>query len=351
MDKIHITKNQFSDLINLVNNVFFPLKSFVNKGEFLKIINNKKFKNYFFPLPIYFGVKKKEYLKYKNKDSFDLYYKNKYLLQVYDAEFYNIDKKKICKKIYGSNFTKHPYSKKFIKENYRFISFKYRSINKTNLKHKYFYSPSLIKKKIKINKISKLASFHTRNVPHQAHQWIHKFLFKKFGALLIQPLVGQYKKGEYSDELIVKTNKLASKKFNSKKVFSIPLFSYPRYAGFREAALHAIIRKNYGCSHFWVGRDHAGINDFYGYKQSQKFCHKYQNKLKINIIPGNEPIYCSYCKLIKNTKCSNKKCSKKHKVKISGSKIRQLLKQNKEIPSYLMDLKISKFLSKKSLIS
>ena len=106
--------------------------------------------------------------------------------------------------------------------------------------------------RIKKNKISTLASFHTRNVPHKAHEWIHNFLFKKFGALLIQPLIGQYKKGEYSDDLIIKTNKLALKKFNSNKVFSIPFFSYPRYAGFREAALHALVRKNYGCSHFWV---------------------------------------------------------------------------------------------------
>ena len=113
-----------------------------------------------------------------------------------------------------------------------------------------------------MKKISTLSSFHTRNVPHNAHQWIHNFLFKKFGALLIQPLIGQYKKGEYSDALILKTNKLAAKFFNSNKVFSIPFFSYPRYAGYREAALHAIVRKNYGCTHFWVGRDHAGFKRF-----------------------------------------------------------------------------------------
>ena len=62
-------------------------------------------------------------------------------------------------------------------------------------------------------------------------------LFNKYSALLIQPLIGQYKKGEYSDKLIIKTNRLASEKFNSNKVFTIPFFSYPRYAGFRETAI------------------------------------------------------------------------------------------------------------------
>ena len=351
MNKIHITQNQFSDLLNLLNNVFFPLENFVTKKEFLDIVNNKKFRTKFFTFPIFFGINKQIYIRFKNKNNIDLYYEKKYLMNIYNIKFYNLDKSRISKKIFGNNYLKHPFSKKFIKENYRFISFDYRKINKKNLKHKYFLSPSSFKNKIKKNKISTLASFHTRNVPHKAHEWIHNFLFKKFGALLIQPLIGQYKKGEYSNDLIIKTNKLASKKFNSNKVFSIPFFSYPRYAGFREAALHALVRKNYGCTHFWVGRDHAGIKNFYGYKQSQKFCYKYQKKLQIKIIPGNEPMYCSKCKTIKNTKCLNKSCQEKYKIKISGSKIRGFLKQNKRIPGYLMDFKISKLLSKKSLIN
>ncbi len=350
MDKIDITKNQFSDLINLFNDVFLPLKNFVTKEEFLEIINNKKFQNNFFPLPIFFGVTKKTYIKLKKKNNFNLYYEKKYLMNIHNVKFYNLDKKQICKKIFGINYFNHPYSKKFIKENYRFLSFDYKKVNKRNLKHKYFVSPLFFKKKIKIKKIKKIASFHTRNVPHKAHQWIHNFLFNKIGALLIQPLVGQYKIGEYSDQLIVKTNKIAAKKFNSNYVFSIPFFSYPRYAGYREAALHAIVRKNYGCSHFWIGRDHAGINNFFGSKQSQKFCHTHEKKLDIKIIPGNEPIYCLNCKTIKNTKCLSKKCLKKHKIKISGTKIRKLLMRNEKIPNYLMDLTISKYLSKKSLI-
>jgi len=351
MNKIHINKNQFSDLINLFGDVFFPLKNFVSRDEFLQIVDIKKYKNDFFPLPIFFGLTKEIYLKSKEKKSFDLYYNNKYLLNIYNVNFYSLNKRKICQKIYGANYLKHPYYKRFINENYRFLSFDYQKIKKINLRHKYFLSPSSFKKKLKINKISTLSSFHTRNVPHNAHQWIHNFLFQKFGALLIQPLIGQYNNGEYNDSLILKTNKLAAKFFNSNKVFSIPFFSYPRYAGFREAALHAIVRKNYGCTHFWVGRDHAGFKNFFGYKQSQKFCYKNQKKLNIKIIPGNEPFYCSICKKIKNVKCINKKCTKSDVITISGSQIRELLMKDKAIPEYLMSTKISKLLSKKSLIS
>jgi sulfate adenylyltransferase len=351
MNKINLNKNQFSDLLNLLNNVFFPLKNFVNKADFLQIIDKKKIKNTFFPLPIFFGINKKIYHKIKDKKKLDLFYNNKYLINIYKINFYDLNKDKICNNIYGSNFLKHPYYKKFVDENYKFLCFKFKNPNHKNLNHKYFLSPQKFKIKFKINKLSNLASFHTRNVPHNAHQWIHNYLYKKFNALLIQPLIGQYKEGEYSDDLIIKTNKLAASFFNTTKVFSIPFFSYPRYAGFREAALHSIVRKNYGCTHFWVGRDHAGYKDFYGHKQSQKFCFKNQSKLKIKIVAGNEPYYCANCKKIKNTKCLSKKCLDKHVKKISGSKIRELLRKNKPISEYLMNPKISKLLSKKFLLS
>ena len=141
MDKIHVTQNQFSDLINLINGVFFPLKSFVTKEEFFEIVKNKKFHGKFFPMPIFFGINKKTYLNFKNKIIFDLYYKKKYLMNIYNVKFYNLDKKFICRKIYGKNYQKHPYSKKFLKENYKFISFDYQKINKKNLKYKNFISP------------------------------------------------------------------------------------------------------------------------------------------------------------------------------------------------------------------
>ena len=351
MNLININKSQYSDLINLINNVFLPLNHFVTKEEFIEIINKKKLNNIFFPFPIFFGVSKKIYTQIKENKNLNLYYNKKYLINIYNIKFYDLDKNKVLKKLYGNKFMKHPYYKKFINENYKFLSFKFKKPKHKNLKHKYFISPKDFKKNIDIKKFDKLSSFHTRNVPHKAHQWIHNYLYKKFGALLIQPLIGQYRKDEYGDNLIIKTNKLAAKFFKSNKVFSIPFFSYPRYAGFREAALHAIVRKNYGCTHFWVGRDHAGYKDFFGYEESKRFCFKNQSKLKIKIIPGKEPYYCKNCKIIKNTRCSSKKCLPKHIIKISGSKIRKLLKENKKIPSYLMNTKISKLLSKKSLIN
>ena len=344
MNGLKLNQNQFSDLINLNNKVFLPLINFVNKKDFETIIKKSLFNKKFFPYPIFFGVNKKNYIKYKNKKELIFFYKSKIIAKVNNINFFQINKKEFGIKIYGKNYKNHPYYKKFKSENYRFLNFDVKKIYKFKLDKSFFISPDFFKKQ---NKKKKLASFHTRNVPHTAHQWIHKYLIKKYNSLLIQPLIGQYKLGEYKDNVIIELNKKIVKQYKNKNVFVIPFFSYPRYGGPREASLHAIVRKNFGCSHFWVGRDHAGYKQFFKKYASQKFCKKITKKLKINIVAVKEPYYCSKKKFIVN-QCS---CKVSCKIPVSGSSIREMIKKNINIPSYLMSKKISKNLNKLSLIS
>jgi len=352
MVNLQINRNQFSDLLNLHNGVFFPLKHFVNEVDFKNILSKKKVNKSFFPIPIFFGVNKKNYNKINNLSYVKIFYKKKYLALIRIKSFFMIKSYIFGKQLFGKNYKKHPYYKKFKKENFAFIDFKYEKLVKKNLKNKNFLSPENFKKKIKKRMGQKkfLASFHTRNVPHKAHQWAHNFMINKYNTLLIQPLIGQYKKNEYSDETIIKTNKILAKTYRKNSTFFAPYFSYPRYGGPLEAALHAIVRKNYGCSHFWVGRDHAGYKNFYSKYSSQKFCLKNQEKLGIKIIAEKEPYYCSGCKKIVNKKCLKKICIKSVKQSISGTKVRNYIKKNKTIPQHLMDRKVSKILSKKSIL-
>ena len=99
-----------------------------------------------------------------------------------------------------------------------------------------------------------------------------------------------------------------------------------RYAGPREAVFHALIRKNFGCTHFLVGRDHAGVGDYYGLYDAQKLCLKFEAELNIKIIKVRGPFYCSNCKKITNDKfCKDIKS----KVEVSGTKIRNALLNKK----------------------
>jgi len=348
MIKFLINKEQFSDLLNLYYGVFYPLKNFVNFKQFNNILTSQKIDNKFFPLPIFFGIDKINFHKIKNQKYLKLYYKKNYLCLIKINNIFKIDSNLIGKKIFGDSFKKHPYFIKHIKKNFAYLDFEYKKLNKQKLKDKNFITPQELKFKIKNKKT--LAGFHTRNVPHTAHQWAHIYMIKKYKNILIQPLIGQYKKNEYLDKVITKSNEIVTKLYQKNTAFYAPFFSYPRYGGPLEAALHAIVRKNYGCSHFWVGRDHAGYKNFYQKYSSQIFCKKNEKRIGIKIIAQREPYYCISCKRIVNRKCFKKKCKDSLKKLISGTKIRNLLKNNKKIPRYLMHKSISGLLNKKSIL-
>tara|TARA_B110001452_G_scaffold75804_1_gene61548 strand:- start:780 stop:1820 length:1041 start_codon:yes stop_codon:yes gene_type:complete len=345
--KFKLNHKQYSDLINISTGVFSPLKKFVNKEQFDTILKKQILEKKFFPFPVFFGLNKEQYKNIKSQKTLILEYKSNEIAIINKLNFFEIDKNLFGKKIFGKNYKNHPYFKIFYDENFKFLSFNVcKKPHPKNLP-KFFVAPAIFKKKIK--KVKFLSSFHTRNVPHAAHQWIHSHLLTNYGGLLIQPLIGQYKRGEYKDTCIMKTNLKAARLLNNNKVFCLPFFSYPRYGGPLEACLHAIVRKNYGCTHFWVGRDHAGYKNFFSKYQSQKYCKSNENKIRIKIVSEKEPFFCKIHKIVSN-KCKSKKCNES-KLLISGTKIRALLLNNKKIPKYLMFKKISELISSKSLIN
>jgi sulfate adenylyltransferase len=107
------------------------------------------------------------------------------------------------------------------------------------------------------------------------------------------------------------------------------LLTYSRYAGPREAIFTAIVRRNYGCSHFIVGRDHTGVKDFYGKYDSQKIFSKFKDA-RIEILCFNEPYYCKKCDQITTSKtCPHRK---KYHLEISGTRIRKAILNKSKIP-------------------
>ena len=203
MLSLNINEGQFSDFLNLYHKVFFPLKTFVNEKNFKSILDKKRIGKKFFPIPISFGITRTVFKKIKNKSIIKINYRKKKLAIIQIKSIFKIDHKTYGRKIFGKKFRYHSYFLKFKKENYAFLDFKYLQVNKKNFFHKNFISPKQFKEKFKakLKKNSNLAGFHTRNVPHAAHQWIHKFLIRKYSKILIQPLIGQYK-NEYLDKII-----------------------------------------------------------------------------------------------------------------------------------------------------
>ena len=348
--KLKINHHKLTDIINLKFGVYKPLIEFISKDDFIEIINKFKTKRkQFFPFPIYFDIPLRVYKKIKKEKRLNLYFKRSKVCDLKIKSFFIIDKFKSGKKIFSTNDKKHPGFKHFLETNKYFIHAKILNFNNQILKKINFTNPNSFKKKIKKEKIKTIVGFHTRNVPHKGHEWIHSFGLDKCDSLLIQPMVGQFRKNEYKDEFILKTNQYLIKNiYKNKKVFFGIYNSYPKYGGPREALLHAIVRKNFGCTHFLIGRDHAGVKNYYKKYESQKVCKKYEKNLGIKILTFQEPFLCNICKKIINKK--NHGCKKHSIKKISGTFIRSQVLKGKSVSRMIIRNKIFSMINKNSII-
>ena len=352
--RININRNNLLDIINIKFDVFNPINSFMSKENIISVIESLNLSNNdFFPIPIFFDIDSDCFKIAKKLNFLNIFFNDIKICDLYIESIYELkSKKKLGVKLFNTKDEKHPGFNNFLQSGKFFVQGKVENFNNKILKKLFFSDPQEVISRIKKAGFKNIAGFHTRNVPHKAHEWIHRYALKKCEALMIQPLIGQFKKNEFHEKVIVQSNEeLVNKIYRNKKIFLEFLNSYPRYAGPREALFHAITRKNYGCTHFLVGRDHAGVTNAYGqnyYKkyESQKLCKKYKSKLGIEIICFQEPYFCEICKKVVN-ECNHQK---EKKISISGTKIRNLIFSGKKIPDELMCKQISKTLSKSSII-
>lgn len=346
MLNLKIDSFQFFEILNLTNGCYSPVKKFMNKNEIENVIFKYRYKKNFFPIPIFFNISEDKKNKIKKEKSFNLIYNRKKVGIFHTDDIFKLNKEKYVKKYFGTNAQRHTGVKNFISLKNYFISGKVE-LNK-KLKFPNSFKPIYWRSKFKKQKFKTIAGFHTRNIPHATHEFLHTITLKKCDALFIHPMTGKLKKGDFKRNIILKSYKIYLKQKSSKRIFFSEFLSFARFAGPREAAFHAIVRKNFGCSHFIVGRDHAGIQDFYKKYESQNFCKKNEKKIGINIIAIKEPFYCKKCKLMRGSE-NGCKHHKKYRKFLSGTEIRNFIKKKQSIPSYYLSKSISKNLKINSL--
>ncbi len=170
-----------------------------------------------------------------------------------------------------------------------------------------------------------ICAFQTRNVPHAGHEDLQKTVLGLVDALMIQPIIGKKKSGDYQDEVIIAAYEaLISNYFHPARVFLNILPTEMRYAGPKEAILHGIMRKNYGCTHIIIGRDHAGVGDYYGEEEAIEKFEGMADELGIQPITIRGDFwYCTICGRV----ASDRTCPHEGEacLSFSGTEIRSMI--------------------------
>jgi sulfate adenylyltransferase len=303
-------------------------------------------------LPVILGVSEHEFSSIKNNTKTALLYKNKLKGYIYIKDKYSLNLKKYLPIIFGTNDTNHPGIKMYNESSKYFIGGKVEYLDERKKVTKFYNTPKEIKKIIKKNKLKTVAGFQTRNIPHKAHEYLHRLALEKVDGLLIQPLTGTKKSGDFSSNVVLSSyNYLIKNYYPKDKVILTSLETFMRYAGPREAVFHAIVRRNYGCTHFIVGRDHAGVSNYYGKYDAQKLCKKFESEIKIKILSLKGPYFCKKCNLIVTENNCKHSFSKKYRVDISGTMIRSFLKNKRLLDErYVREDIIKSIINKKAFI-
>ena len=212
MREINLNFNQYLELEKLGTNVFSPVKNFMKKNEFNSVVNKMNYKKRIFPLPIILDVAYKP--KIKNFDKIRLIFNSTVVGEIHKPEFYKCDKLKIVKKIFGTTSKKHPGVKDFFHKGEWFVGgktvFKKKIRNKLS---KYEIFPEEVKNIIKKKKFKTVVGFQTRNIPHKAHEYLIRNSLENYDAVLIQPLIGRKKIGDYSPKSIMKSYNIFIKNY------------------------------------------------------------------------------------------------------------------------------------------
>lgn len=329
--KIKCDSDTIIDLQRIADGSLSPLKGFMGKEEIDMVIGEETLLDgQFFPVPIVMQVNEQKFK--LNKDIVLLENESsKPIGYVENARFFKYDLEKIINFTFGTNDLNHPGVKRMKKGGDLFLSGDVWVMPQINSLNKYCLSPSQTRMIIKEKGWNTCVGFQTRNVPHLAHEYLQRLALEMYDGLMIQPIIGWKKSDDYLPEVVMDTYGYLEKEvYPQNKVILSGLQIQMRYAGPKEAILHAIIRQNYGCSHFIIGRDHAGVGGYYEKYEAQKEFDRVKDKIDIKVLKLKGPLYCLKCRgIVTENVCRHKEI---HHEEISGTMIRDMIIRRKYPP-------------------
>ncbi len=331
------------EIENISFGVFSPLKGFMNEENFTSVVKKGRLANDL-PWTIPIILDANEELAKKVKDSSQVALRNNGqifgVMQIEDL--YKFDKTQSAKSVFQTDDPSHPGFNKFVTMHDILIAGEVKIVNTPNKKFldPLRLTPAESRKEIEAQGWKSTVAFQTRNVPHVAHEMLQKAALNIYDGLFINPLIGKKKVGDFKDDVILNSYTVLIDNYYPKSIIIFStLHTEMKYAGPREAIHHAIMRQNFGCSHIIIGRDHAGVGNYYSPFAAHDIFKDYP-ELEIEPIFFPAFYFCKKCQSYVNERTCPHDLD--YREELSGTKMRKMFSSGELPPSHLMRPEISK---------
>lgn len=338
LTKINISSREAGDIVMMGIGGFTPLEGFMTRADWEGVCDGMKMANgLFWPIPITLSTDISTAAGLTEGDDVALYdtERDEILATMTVSEKYTIDKAHECMQVYKTTDMEHPGVKMVMEQGDVNLAGSIKVLSQGGFPEEYgdqFLTPAQTREEFKKRGWKTIAAFQTRNPMHRSHEYLAKIAIETLDGVLIHSLLGKLKPGDIPANVRSKAiGTLCDKYFVDNTVIQA---GYPldmRYAGPREALLHALFRQNYGCSHLIVGRDHAGVGDYYGpFDAHHIFDDLPKDALQTQPLKIDWTFWCYKC----GGMASMKTCPHEgdDRLLLSGTKLRKALSEGSEVP-------------------
>jgi sulfate adenylyltransferase len=335
LPRISLDERAASDLVMIAIGGFSPLTGFMAQADYEPVVTDMRLANGLpWAVPVTLSVSEAEAAPLKEGMLVRLDDATGKFIGVLElTEKYTYDKQKEAIHVYRTDEDKHPGVK---------VVYDQGSVNLAGpiwllerdphpLFPSYQIDPAASRALFRERDWKTVVGFQTRNPIHRAHEYIQKCALETVDGLFLHPLVGATKSDDIPATVRMRCYEIMMEHyFPQERVILAINPSAMRYAGPREAIFHALIRKNYGCTHFIVGRDHAGVGDYYGTYDAQHIFDEFEpGELGITPMKFEHAFYCTRTETMATTKTSPS--TPEERIHLSGTKVREMLRRG-ELP-------------------
>ena len=340
LPRLTISSRETSDLIMLGIGAFTPLDGFMGKADWQRVCDEMRLGDgTFWPIPITLSAGQKDAaplregqdVALENEESGDL------MAVLTVREKYSIDRAHECRQVFRSTDPAHPGVAGVMQQGEVNLAGPVKVLSEAGYPARYpglYMRPDETRRLFQEKGWSTVAALQLRNPMHRSHEALAKIAVEVSDGVLIQQILGRLKPGDIPAEVRVRAvNALVERYFVKDTCIQAGVPLEMRYGGPREALLHAVFRQNFGCSHLIVGRDHAGVGDFYGPFDSQKiFDDIPPDALELRPLKIDWTFYCEKC----DGMASLRTCphDAKDRVIVSGTLLRKMLSEGGEVPEH-----------------